>query len=238
MDELPEAEFLKPAEKRVPVWEKVGTRLEKSLLPAVTEKEGYYIVQAGAYRTPEGAERAAIHLQERGWPTYIQVEIPPNRVYIGMATQREEAYRLGEWYRTQGQEVYVRSLAVDRFPGKIGGLGDEEHALLSQLLKNCYELSAYLSHYSIAQLTGSTALPDRSAELSQELKWINQWGNILNSHLDQSQVEALTKLLTELNSGVYHYMLHQETGAQEALRKIQEHLLNYTLLYERWLREG
>lgn len=198
------------------------------VIQAKVDPQTYYMLQYGVFSTPEGAMKAKDELNKVGIAAGSD-SADQNRVYAGISADREQAKLLSNQLKTQGVELYVRTLQL---PGMekaaYGGQGDTLNtffSLSSSLIHQLCSLSASLLGEGQPQAISSVDMKELN-ELHQQ--WTQHVG-MLPAGLPQDGQVKINAMEKAMNSAVSALGEYNKYLAKEHAWEVQTNAMEYVL---------
>lgn len=182
-------------------------------LPSITA----FVIQGGAFKTPESADSEAQTMATKGVPTKV-IEIENNSyIYVGLADNIENAKSIGTQVQSKGIETFSKEVAF-------GGASLSE---LQESDKNILELSPSLYQSLLETITTaslSNSIPsDRLDSLNGQLE---KWNG-----LKAAENEQVKQIKAELDGASENIKSYGEKNDASFLINAQQHLLNFLGVY-------
>ncbi|EGL81596.1 Sporulation domain-containing protein [Caldalkalibacillus thermarum TA2.A1] len=257
--DLPQAEFLAPSGKENPLFGGVLRSSDREDTAPAADKDSsaadqdhaavggadqagdssrfvqeindltYYVLQAGAFDTLKRAQRAAEHFQVKGWPVFIQQEILPYRVYIGMTASFRDALALAEYYQARGVEVYLRPFNIPPLADRHVAEGEAE--MWHRFVMAGDEL---IRIYSQAAVHGGLAVSGENVpDVQDKQHSFAAAARALSEKLDPHLAELTGAMTAATEQGLKHLDDYEKTGKREHLVRLHEAVMRYLIAYEK-----
>lgn len=211
-----------------------GVADSEQQLQAATTGGSYYALQYGVFSSPERAEQAKVELSQAGIAAGSDPE-DGNRVYAGIAADREEAKLLSSRLKAEGVELYVKEIVNPEVnPAVFGGKAED----VQQFFASGSTLVEQLSTLSIQQLGLSVpeavSTETMTALQNQHQLWLTGLNSIAPGLTAEVQpyVSAMDK---SMNSAVTTLAEYNKNPANVHMWSVQSDLMEYVLQQKKWL---
>ncbi|WP_053783098.1 SPOR domain-containing protein [Paenibacillus xylanivorans] len=211
-----------------------GVAGSEQQLQAATTGGSYYALQYGVFSSPERAEQAKVELSQAGIAAGSDPE-DGNRVYAGIAADREEAKLLSSRLKAEGVELYVKEIVNPEVnPAVFGGKAED----VQQFFASGSTLVEQLSTLSIQQLGLSVpeavSTETMTALQNQHQLWLTGLNSIASGLTAEVQpyVSAMDK---SMNSAVTALAEYNKNPANVHMWSVQSNLMEYVLQQKKWL---
>ncbi len=206
---------------QAPVSVEVPTVAMKGEIPILAVE----VVQGGAFSLLAKGNESAQELQENGFAAALTNTSDPVYLFIGIGLDREQARVIGDNYKANGQEVYLKPYAVSAN----GVVDKDEQASFLQTGIALYQQLALLSVNGFAN--GGSLLTE---ETLAELKGIQDEFLLFGDAFSNNDVqEPLARAFQGALISAYETIQSFASSNSEAeLWQMQQHLLNGLMTYE------
>ncbi|HET7628312.1 MAG TPA: hypothetical protein VFK44_07975 [Bacillales bacterium] len=174
------------------------------------------IVQGGVFSSASHGNTAVEALRSNGYAAVLQENNGKFYMYIGVGTSQQEAEKLGRFYKSIGQEVWVKplktSVEAEQLNGTVRKQLETAKGLLEQLIPEAVERLS-------ADTTGNQA--------GSEMSKVNE----MLASLEKSGTAEVKPLVNQLQSSVALLENYAESDAKNELWKAEQHLLQAVMKY-------
>ncbi|WP_102345404.1 hypothetical protein [Bacillus sp. Marseille-P3661] len=193
----------------------------------ITEIEamGVQVIQGGAFSSVEAANQFAAKLTTNGQAAVIVPESNPVLMFIGIGTNSTEIGAISEYYKEQGQEIYVKSVKTSSVDAK---LIDESY---TSFIHNGQDLFKSLITLSTQAFTASKVDDNSWSSLEQSYK---NWNGAIPNELPDS-LTAFSGSITNAYQALSAYRSSLDEGQ---LWKSQQALLEGYIAYDQWVKNS
>lgn len=182
------------------------------------------IVQGAVFSSKEQAQDTVKSLQNDGYPVALNQENDKTHLFIGAATEKSQAKELGDLYKQEGQDVYVKAFQVHANP-------DQLKKRTRTFLEDSNTLLETITRGSVHGLTSKDdALTDK--QWKEFDKTYQQWKKESGSKQLPSDAQSLS---AEVEKAVGHFKNYRKKGGGAKLWQTQQHILKAALQYKNFV---
>ncbi|MBU8905043.1 hypothetical protein [Desertibacillus haloalkaliphilus] len=186
------------------------------------------VIQGGAFSTSVKGNEIVTSLNQAGYPAVLTEGSDPVYMFIGLGQDREQATAISDYYKSQGQETYIKSFAVPATGANI------ESTEAVNFFVDGVAIWQELIALSVNGIAGNGSLIN--AENVQSLNEQHQHWQQTSAVFFESageQIEANAKPFTEaIATAVEQVSSYQQQGQASQMWGVQQSLLQAMLAYE------
>lgn len=185
---------------------------------ALLEPLSVFVIQGGAFSTLESANQYEQSLQDKGYASIVLNDANPFYLFIGIGLSQGRASQVGDLYKDNGQEVYVKSYSI----------GEKKvSSEVASYLKEATNLFNHLVAHSSASLSNTSSASDRWNDIS---KVKSNWEE---KNMDESKLPSgAQSFVNEINAAYGFLEVYQNTNQSSLLWDAQQALLNAVSAYQ------
>lgn len=202
-------------------------------LPART----YYVVQAGAFSEKQVADESLQMHMQKGWAGILLGDEAPYRLYAGVASSKEEAMLLGQYYREEELDIYVKEHVTEAVSGVEVTVNGETLSKLPSFLAKGEELVKQMGSLSARGIMNpSTELAQKDWQQLQELhrSFLEEGKALFLNWPEQGKKEG-EELLRQLTEAMNALDAYYKQKHPTYLWNVQQALLRYVEAYDQFM---
>ncbi|CAM3083761.1 SPOR domain-containing protein [Paenibacillus sediminis] len=213
--------------------DKQGSALEASTgvaakIPVDVQAQSFYMLQYGVFSNEKGVSQAKEDLANEGVAAQNDLN-NENRVYAGVAPDREQAKLLSSQLQTQGVSLYVREIQIPEIKeAQFSGEADTFNSFFTESA----DLVNVLSRTSASLLAENTPKPLASSMMNEIVNKHQKWTETVNlwqQGLSQQQREAGKLMEKAMNSAVTSITEFNKNSSKAHLWEVQNAMMQYIL---------
>lgn len=213
-----------------PAWQAAGVYDTDVNIP----EKMFYMLQYGVFDRPEGAETAIGELREKGMAA-MEEQAGQHRVYVAIASAREDAMGLSQLLKNQRIDLYVREMSR---PALTQLFFQGNAAEVEQFIEDSDNVISWLIAQSVAHLEGTEfaafATEDTERLRAQHMQWTQHISKVQKGQPKQS-ANAWTKLVQAMNTAISAVNEYNKQPSTSHLWSIQQAVMQYLSAERSWL---